>query len=131
MWRRSPQSNIELMAEKEVLGCEARSRLEQVDEQNSNQMEKRQHCPMMRRFSSSRESGRTKFSEGTIVLDSQNAYLWITGYVRQLDIYIGPETPNPLFISVLRSSNELPPIENVLKNHSTFFARSQQAIALF
>jgi hypothetical protein len=53
------------MVEKEVLGCEARPRLEQVDEQNSNQMEKRQHCPMMRRFSSSRESGRTKFLEGT------------------------------------------------------------------
>jgi hypothetical protein len=49
-----------------------------------------------------------------IILDSQNAYLWTTGYVPQLDTYIGPETPNPLFISVLRTSNEFPPIGNAL-----------------
>jgi hypothetical protein len=51
-----------------------------------------------------------------ILLDSQNAYLWTTGYAPQLDTYIGPETPNPLFISVLRSSGDLPPIENVLSD---------------
>jgi len=49
-----------------------------------------------------------------IILDSQNAYFWTTGYLPQLDTYIGPETPNPLFISVLRTSNEMPPLENVL-----------------
>jgi hypothetical protein len=43
MWRRSPHSDIELMTEKEVLGFEARPRLEEVDDQNSNQMEERQH----------------------------------------------------------------------------------------
>ncbi len=49
-----------------------------------------------------------------IVLDPQNAYLWTTGYVPQIDTYIGPETPNPLFVSVLRSTKELPPIAEVL-----------------
>ena len=49
-----------------------------------------------------------------IILDSQNAYFWTTGYVPQLDTYVGPETPNPLFISVLRASNGMPPIEDVL-----------------
>jgi hypothetical protein len=34
--------------------------------------------------------------------------------VPQLDTYIGPETPNPLFITVLRSKNELPKIQKVL-----------------
>jgi hypothetical protein len=51
-----------------------------------------------------------------IVLDRQNAYFWTTGYVPQLDTYIGPETPNPLFISVLRTSSRMPPIEDVLSD---------------
>jgi hypothetical protein len=51
-----------------------------------------------------------------IILDSQNAYFWTTGYLPQLDTYIGPETPNPLFISVLRTSNEMPPLEDVLND---------------
>ena len=34
----------------------------------------------------------------------------------QLDTYIGRETPNPLFISVLRTSNEMPPLEDVLND---------------
>ncbi|MEY8829722.1 hypothetical protein AB9K34_15145 [Sedimentitalea sp. XS_ASV28] len=29
-----------------------------------------------------------------LLLDHQTAYLWTTGYVPQLDTYIGPETPN-------------------------------------
>jgi hypothetical protein len=33
-----------------------------------------------------------------VLLDGQNAYFWTTGYVPQLDTYIGPETPNPLCI---------------------------------
>ncbi|GLR84360.1 argonaute/piwi family protein [Bradyrhizobium iriomotense] len=49
-----------------------------------------------------------------IILDAHNAYLWTTGYVPQLDTYIGPETPNPIFISVLRSSREMPHLEDVL-----------------
>jgi hypothetical protein len=37
-----------------------------------------------------------------LLLDERNAYLWTTGYAPRLDTYIGPETPNPLFITVLR-----------------------------
>jgi hypothetical protein len=49
-----------------------------------------------------------------LILDDRNANLWTTGYVPQLDTYIGPETPNPLFITVLRSKNDLPKIQKVL-----------------
>jgi hypothetical protein len=49
-----------------------------------------------------------------LLLDDRNANLWTTGYVPQLDTYIGPETPNPLFITLLRSKNKLPSIQTVL-----------------
>jgi hypothetical protein len=49
-----------------------------------------------------------------VILDDRNAYLWTTGFIPRLDTYIGPETPNPLFITVLRSSGELPNIRTVL-----------------
>ena len=49
-----------------------------------------------------------------LILDERNANLWTTGYVPQLDTYIGPETPNPLFITVLRSKREMPEIKTVL-----------------
>lgn len=70
-------------------------------------------------------SGETKlFRDGdypvlrgtALILDEKNAYLWTTGYVPQLDTYIGPETPNPLFITVLRSKNEMPNIKTVLND---------------
>jgi len=51
-----------------------------------------------------------------LLLDECNAYLWTNGYLPQLDTYIGPETPNPLMISVLRSTGTPPPIENVLRD---------------
>lgn len=51
-----------------------------------------------------------------MILDSQNAYLWMTGYVPQLDTYIGPETPNPIFISVLRSNRDMPQLADVLSD---------------
>jgi hypothetical protein len=72
-----------------------------------------------------RTNGETKlFRDGdypvlrgtTLLLDDKNAYLWTTGYVPQLDTYIGPETPNPLFITVLRSKNEMPAIKTVLND---------------
>jgi hypothetical protein len=47
-------------------------------------------------------------------LDLRNAYLWTTGYLPQLDTYIGPETPNPLFITVLRAKNAMPKLDTVL-----------------
>lgn len=49
-----------------------------------------------------------------VMLDEQNAYLWTTGYVPQLDTYIGPETPNPLFVTVLRSKHQMPDLKSVL-----------------
>ena len=51
-----------------------------------------------------------------LILDERNADLWTTGYVPQLDTYIGPETPNPLFITVLRSKHVMPKIETVLND---------------
>jgi hypothetical protein len=51
-----------------------------------------------------------------LILDERNANLWTTGYVPQLDTYIGPETPNPLFITVLRSKQRMPEIKTVLND---------------
>ncbi|WP_225715431.1 hypothetical protein [Bradyrhizobium semiaridum] len=39
-----------------------------------------------------------------LLLYDQTAYLWTMGYVPQLDTYIGPETPNPLHITVMKSN---------------------------
>ena len=49
-----------------------------------------------------------------LLLDEKNAYIWTNGYVPQLDTYIGPETPNPLFITALRSKLAMPPLKTVL-----------------
>ncbi len=51
-----------------------------------------------------------------LILDEKNAYLWTNGYVPQLDTYIGPETPNPLLITLLRSKRKMPEMEIVLKD---------------
>ncbi|MCG7938898.1 MAG: hypothetical protein N0C88_08610 [Candidatus Thiodiazotropha lotti] len=51
-----------------------------------------------------------------LLLDDQNAYLWTNGFVPRLDTYIGPETPNPLLITVLRSTGDLPDIRMVLRD---------------
>jgi len=68
-------------------------------------------------------SGETKlFRDGdypvlrgtAVLLDDRNAYLWTNGYVPQLDTYIGPETPNPLFITALKSKNKMPGMETIL-----------------
>lgn len=49
-----------------------------------------------------------------LLLDDKVAYLWTTGYVPQLDTYIGPETPNPLYITVMKSKYATPDIRTVL-----------------
>lgn len=49
-----------------------------------------------------------------IMLDNSNAFLWTSGYTPRIDTYLGPETPNPLFISILRSTDAKPDIEIVL-----------------
>jgi hypothetical protein len=51
-----------------------------------------------------------------LILDDRNANLWTSGYVPQLDTYIGPETPNPLFITILRSKREMPEMKTVLND---------------
>lgn len=51
-----------------------------------------------------------------MLLDERNAYFWTTGYVPQLDTYIGPETPNPLFITALKSKREMPPMSRILED---------------
>ena len=68
-------------------------------------------------------SGDTKlFREGdypvlrgtALLLDERNAYLWTSGFLPRLATYIGPETPNPLFVSVMRSTGPAPDIRTVL-----------------
>lgn len=49
-----------------------------------------------------------------VLLDDRNAYVWTNGYVPRLDTYIGPETPNPLLITVLRSTGTFPDMRKVL-----------------
>jgi len=51
-----------------------------------------------------------------ILLNDRNAYLWTTGFTPRIDTYIGPETPNPLFITVMRSTGEAPNIQQVLED---------------
>lgn len=52
---------------------------------------------------------------GTAIrLGDKDAFLWTTGYAPRIDTYIGPETPNPLFVTVLRASGEFPAIDVVL-----------------
>jgi hypothetical protein len=51
-----------------------------------------------------------------MLLDESNAYLWTTGYVPQLDTYIGPETPNPLFVTALKSKLPMPPMARILED---------------
>jgi hypothetical protein len=51
-----------------------------------------------------------------ILLGYRDAYLWTTGYVPQLDTYIGPETPNPLFITALRAKHDMPAMKTILED---------------
>ncbi len=51
-----------------------------------------------------------------MILDKNNAFLWTNGYIPRLDTYIGPETPNPLSIRILRSTGETPNIHTVLSD---------------
>ncbi|MCK1336623.1 hypothetical protein IVB38_11395 [Bradyrhizobium sp. 38] len=70
-------------------------------------------------------SGETKlFRDGdypvlrgtAMLLDDKSAYLWTNGYIPQLDTYIGPETPNPLFITALRSKAKMPLLATILSD---------------
>ena len=49
-----------------------------------------------------------------ILIDESNAFLWTNGFIPRLDTYIGPETPNPLQISILKSTGTQPSLRTVL-----------------
>jgi len=49
-----------------------------------------------------------------MILDEKNAFLWTNGFLPRLGTYIGPETPNPLSVTVLRSTGPTPQIDVVL-----------------
>lgn len=51
-----------------------------------------------------------------ILLGNQDAYLWTSGYAPRIDTYVGPETPNPLYITVLRATGEMPSLTTVLQD---------------
>lgn len=51
-----------------------------------------------------------------IKTNDYEAYLWTTGYAPRIDTYLGPETPNPLFITVLQSIGGDTKIETVLED---------------
>jgi hypothetical protein len=51
-----------------------------------------------------------------LIIDESNAYLWTTGFAPRIDTYIGPETPNPLMITILKHTGEKPDIRNVLSD---------------
>ena len=51
-----------------------------------------------------------------LLIDEMNAYLWTSGFAPRIGTYIGPETPNPLFITILKSTTGAPPMEVVLKD---------------
>lgn len=51
-----------------------------------------------------------------MLLGERDAYLWTNGYVPQLDTYIGPETPNPLFITALRCKGVMPTMDTILSD---------------
>jgi hypothetical protein len=45
---------------------------------------------------------------GTALLtDKRSGFLWTSGYVPRLDTYMGPETPNPLHVSVRRGDADI------------------------
>ena len=51
-----------------------------------------------------------------MILDDRNAYLWTSGYMPRMATYIGPETPNPVHVTVLRSTGSMPEIGQVLSD---------------
>lgn len=42
-----------------------------------------------------------------LITNDRSAYLWTSGYAARLDTYMGPETPNPLLIKVVRGNCSL------------------------
>lgn len=42
-----------------------------------------------------------------LVVSDRSAYLWSSGYVSRLDTYLGPETPNPIKIDLVRGESDI------------------------
>jgi argonaute-like protein implicated in RNA metabolism and viral defense len=42
-----------------------------------------------------------------VILTDRNSFLWTAGYVPRLDTYMGPETPNPIQVKILRGECDL------------------------
>jgi hypothetical protein len=42
-----------------------------------------------------------------LVTSDRSAYLWTSGYVPRLDTYMGPDTPNPLLVSIRRGEADI------------------------
>jgi hypothetical protein len=58
--------------------------------------------------------GRYPVIRGTALqVSDRSAYLWTSGYAPRLDTYLGPETPNPISVRVLRGAC---PLETVLSD---------------
>lgn len=51
-----------------------------------------------------------------LMVDDNNAYLWSSGFAPRIGTYIGPETPNPLFVTILRSTLQKPDMQVVLRD---------------
>jgi hypothetical protein len=51
-----------------------------------------------------------------MILGDQDAFLWTSGYIPRIDTYMGPETPNPISVTVLRATGDNPDIEVVLSD---------------
>lgn len=50
----------------------------------------------------------------SLILSETDAYLWTTGFAPRIDTYMGPETPNPLYITILKATSKMPSINRVL-----------------
>ena len=62
-----------------------------------------------------RDEGDYPCIRGTaLLLTATTGYLWASGYVPRIDSYLGPETPNPLQVRVLRHTGEKPDLELVM-----------------
>lgn len=42
-----------------------------------------------------------------LITSNRSAFLWTSGYVPRLDTYMGPDTPNPLLVSIRRGDADL------------------------
>ena len=47
-----------------------------------------------------------------LFVGDQRAYLWTSGYAPRLDTYMGPETPNPILVRILRGDCDLDVVLN-------------------